>query len=133
LRVRGIVLLVVVASAAVYRVPERVAGLIDVERSVLARQPGTLSRVSEPRAGEEVLPTDVRGMLAMLRAAHAESFRYSKLIAGAEALRQRLIEGAYPIRARDDAAYYLSRAPEPLPAGCRVVARKAEFVLAACR
>lgn len=132
-RARAAVALAVVASLALHDVPVRVAEFVAFERNVLRWRAAALPVLSEPGAGADVLPIVVLHMIRLLRDARADSFRYSPAIAESEGVRQRLIEGAYPIRARAAAPHYLSIAQEPLPAGCESVARDGDLVLAACR
>jgi hypothetical protein len=94
---------------------------------------GALGRnLATPGAGEQVLPASVRTMILLLRAHGAERYRCSRAIERDELIRQRLLEGALPIRYHPDAPYLVSTSAEPLPAACTPVASREGVILARC-
>lgn len=94
----------------------------------------TLKEWSLPRSGEAGLPPNVRTMIALLRENRVSEFRYSEGVAHGpdEAVRQRLAEGAYPIRLAPGSRHLVLVLPEALPAHCRAVATRQEVILADC-
>jgi len=73
-------------------------------------------------------------MLGLLRDNHISEFRVGEAIAqkADESIRQRLAEGAYPIRLNLQAPHVLLIPPDVVPAGCRAVDARQEVVLADC-
>jgi hypothetical protein len=90
------------------------------------------SQFSTPSAGEHVLPPPVQAGIMLLRSNHVSSFRYSPAIGKDEEIRQRLIEGAYPLRNDDQARFCLSYESEPVAPTCVILARTGGMVLADC-
>ena len=89
--------------------------------------------VVRPHAGEQVLPREVTAMLSLLRKYHVESYRISPAIHEIDLFRQRLIEGAYPVRKSDGAPYLLAVRGEVLPMGFTVLDEQAGVILATAR
>ena len=90
------------------------------------------SRVAH--GGEAVLPQRVRAMIALLRDNQVTAFRYSDAIAppSDDTTKQRLAEGAYPIRINVEANYLLLSASEVVAHSCAVVASREGIVLVRC-
>src|SRR6266568_4667976 len=70
-------------------------------------------------SGEEVLPSLVRDMLALLRRHDVQEYAISPEISANLVLHQRVIESAFPKRMVPTAHYLLALAEEHLPLGCR--------------
>jgi hypothetical protein len=89
---------------------------------------------STPLAGENVLPPKARTMIELLRAHRVSEFRYSAGIDHGpdQRIPQRLSEGAYPILLAKNARFVVQFEGEPISAGCRIVGRREEVVLADC-
>lgn len=92
----------------------------------------TIQELSQARSGEYVLPVEVQTMIELLRANKVDSFRFSRGIATNDENKQRLVEGAYPIKVSPLAHYILLLDQEPLPAGCHSIMSKGGFTLAYC-
>jgi hypothetical protein len=72
-------------------------------------------------------------MIALLRENRVTEFRYSETIArDSDEVRQRLAEGAYPIRISARARHVLMARTEAMPAQCRLLASGLEVVLVDC-
>lgn len=91
-----------------------------------------LSDLQQPRGGEYVLPPRVQVMVYFLRSVNAATFRFSPGIGADGPTMQRLVEGAYPIRAVEVSPFYLYLEQEPLPAGCRTIMAEGGVALAHC-
>ena len=94
------------------------------------------SNLKTPRAGEHVLPSAVREMLAYLRAHQPDSYMLSEqIMAGKNILiRQRIIEAAWPVRVTQKSNYKLILIDElDKNSGCRVIERGREAALVFCR
>ena len=88
----------------------------------------------EPRAGEDVLPHEVRAMVALLRDRGVVRFRESEGFRRSdESIRQRLAEAAYPIVLEAHADTVLLLPGEAPPPRCRLVEARPEAALADCR
>ena len=77
-------------------------------------------RLATPRSGEQVLPPPVRAAVGLLREHGATGYFASPGLRANAGWHQRLTEGAWPIRPRDDAFYEVSLADEPT--SCRALA-----------
>ncbi len=91
-----------------------------------------LAELQQPRGGEFILPRRVQVMVYFLRAVNAATFRFSPGIGADGPTMQRLVEGAYPIRAVEASPLYLYLEHEPLPAGCGVIMAEEGVALAHC-
>ena len=77
-----------------------------------------LAQAGAPGAGEHVLPPPAKAGIALLRSFRVAAFRISPALGQDVEVRQRLVEGAYPVRCSDSAPYLLQLASEPLAAQC---------------
>lgn len=87
----------------------------------------------QPRGGEYVLPPRVQVMIHFLRSVNAATFSFSSAIAADGPTMQRIVEGAYPIRAVEGSPFYLYLEHEQLPGGCTAVMAEGGVALAHCR
>jgi hypothetical protein len=69
--------------------------------------------LAAPRAGEQALTEPILLMVGMLRANGIESFRMSPMVYREPFVRQRLVEGAWPIRYDDSAEVEVAFLVEP--------------------
>jgi hypothetical protein len=93
------------------------------------------SNLKTPRAGEYVLPSAVREMLAFLRDRQPDSYMLSEqIMAGKNILiRQRIVESAWPIRVAKKSNYKLILINElDKTSGCRVMESGREAALVFC-
>src|SRR5215472_8426117 len=102
----------------------------DVVRS--SHRYAIIKQVAAPRAGESVLPAAAQDGLALLRAHHVLAFNISQVAFEDVLLRQRLIEGAYPIRYAPEAPHILQLASESLVSGCSLIATQGGMALVRC-
>jgi len=94
---------------------------------------GDLARqITTPNSGLQVLPPKAQAGIRLLQEQRLDSFRLSPAIDQDVEIKQRLIEGAYPIRVLDKSAYCLLFSNEQVPSGCVVVSRTEEVILASC-
>ncbi len=77
-----------------------------------------LAQVGTPGAGEHVLPPAAKAGIMLLRSSRAGAFRISPGLGQDVEVRQRLVEGSYPIRCSDSAPYLLQLSGEPLAPQC---------------
>lgn len=91
-----------------------------------------VEEIATPGAGEHVLPPRAREGLALLRSNGTSRFSISPPAFQDIELRQRLIEGAYPIRYAENAEFILQLAGEPLATGCSRVAAQGGMALVHC-
>ena len=77
-----------------------------------------LAQAGTPGAGEQVLPPPAKAGIALLRSFRVAAFRISPALGQDVEVRQRLVEGAYPVRCSDSAPYLLQLAGEPLAPQC---------------
>lgn len=140
-RVRKIVIMaeliaILVATLFMFpRVTETVATLHAVDWQMLTHctEVSAFRESGLPRSGEFVLPKEVQVMVGMLRAVQVNSFRFSTEIANRGPTMQRLVEGAYPIRASGTAPYLVLLEGEQLPVGCSQLVVQEGVGLAYCR
>jgi hypothetical protein len=90
------------------------------------------SDLRQPRGGEYILPPKVQILIHFLRSVSAATYRFSPGIAADGPTMQRLVEGAWPVKATDRSPFYLYLQHEPLPAGCRPVMNEGGVALAHC-
>jgi hypothetical protein len=81
------------------------------------------------RAGEQILPPFVQSGISLLRANRVTAYRFSPAF---EQKRQRLLEGAYPIRYEEHAHYLLLLDQEAPDRNCSQVSREEGVVLVYC-
>ncbi len=94
---------------------------------------GDLARqITTPNSGLHILPPKAQAGIRLLQERRLDSFRLSPAIARDEEIKQRLTEGAYPIRVLDKSAHCLLFSNEQVPSGCVVVSRTQEVILASC-
>jgi hypothetical protein len=114
--------------------PEVGKTLDDVRRSLgralWGEDRGRWAELGVPRAGEERIPEDARGMIHLLRASECTEYSLSDGWKRRYAY-QRIVEGAWPIRHRSEAPCR-GVLPEESQ-GCRVRERGAHGVVADCR
>jgi hypothetical protein len=94
------------------------------------------SNLKTPRAGEHVLPSAVREMLAYLRVRQPDSYMLSEQIMTGKnmLIRQRIVESAWPVRVTKKSNYKLILINElDDNSGCRVMERGREAALVFCR
>ena len=89
-------------------------------------------RARTPRAGEQVLPPVVRAGISLLRAHRVTMYRFSPAFEKDEEVRQRLVEGAFPIRSEKHARYLLLLEQESPDRSCSPVSRGGGVVLVHC-
>lgn len=82
------------------------------------------------RAGEQALTETAMEIVHLLRTAEARSYRYSDGVAADELVRQRVLEGAWPIRFDEQADVIVGLRAEPLP--CPTVYTTEAAQLARC-
>jgi len=128
-------LAVLISSVLLFPNPFRtIASLGNAGETILS--PGIvrslLQQTGTPGTGEQVLPPPVRSMLALLRSNRVPSFRYSAAIAANEEIRQRLLEGALPLRYVPTASYLLLVGGEQVPPACPIVASREGVFLVHC-
>jgi hypothetical protein len=85
-----------------------------------------------PFAGEYVLPSEVQVMIALLRAFRVETFKYSAAIQDNLLFRQRLTEGAYPLRVSETSHILVYFQGEPIPGTCKTLAVREGVAIAYC-
>jgi hypothetical protein len=85
-----------------------------------------------PLAGEYVLPPEVQVMIALLRTSRVETFRYSAAIQANLLFRQRLVEGAYPLRVTETSHFLVYFLDEPMPGVCKTLAVREGVAIAHC-
>lgn len=83
-----------------------------------------------PRSGESALPHIALEIVHLLRRAGATTFQYSPGVAADELIRQRVIEGAWPIRF--DARSQIMVALKDEDVGCPVIYTTKEAILVRC-
>jgi len=83
-------------------------------------------------SGEGILPEPARIMIRLLRSSNAEFYRYSKAIGRNDLIKQRLVEGAYPLRFSETAHHLLYFNWESLPEGCFSLTNEKGINLAYC-
>ena len=90
----------IVAWVAVFAAPAGRTGelLATNAWAVLADLDGYRAVWRTPQAGEWALTQTAMEIVHLLRTAEARSYRYSDGVAGDELVRQRVLEGAWPIR-----------------------------------
>lgn len=86
--------------------------------------------IRNPRSGESVLPVPVRDMIALIREHHLPNYRFSPNIGNDALLRQRLVEGAWPVRFAPDSPHLLLLASERT--ACALREARNEVLLADC-
>lgn len=91
--------------------------------------PGPWRDVGRPGAGQQVLPPAARAGILLLRTHGVNAFRLSQGILSNIETRQRLVEGAYPIRCSNSAPFGLILDSEPVPAGGRTLDSQGGMVL----
>jgi hypothetical protein len=91
-----------------------------------------VKQIQTPLTGEQALPPPVQSMIALLRSNQIEFFRYSETIEKNEEFRQRVIEGALPIRYAPNAHHLILFTGEPLPQNCWPIAGQEGVTLAYC-
>jgi hypothetical protein len=89
-------------------------------------------QVRTPRAGEHVLPPAVQAGISLLRANQVTAYRFSMAFEQNEEIRQRLLEGAYPLRYEKDAHYLLLLEQETPDRNCSQISRGGGVVLVHC-
>lgn len=90
------------------------------------------SRLNQPRTGEDVLPTSVREMLAMLRSHSLERYRISDAIAADSWVFQQIVASAWPRKLEPDSSARFILNTERLASGCSLVDRQTEVSLVYC-
>ncbi|HEY2028427.1 MAG TPA: hypothetical protein VGH20_04370 [Myxococcales bacterium] len=85
-----------------------------------------------PGAGVEVLPTFIREAAALVREANVDHYRLSPRAAESDWFVQQVQVLAWPHTQSEDPASPVILLREPVPAGCAVVARTEDVVLARC-
>lgn len=83
-----------------------------------------------PRSGESALPQTALEIVHLLRTAGATTFQYSPGVAADELIRQRVVEGAWPIRF--DARSRIMVALKDEDVGCPVIYTSKEAILVRC-
>jgi hypothetical protein len=91
-----------------------------------------LAQAGAPGSGASVLPVRVQAMIALLKEQHAVEYRYSPGIEGDIELKQRLVEGSYPLRYRRDARLLVLLEQETAPGNCHVVSQAQGVAVARC-
>jgi hypothetical protein len=125
-------LLAVVAAGALHVYLRRYTGPLAIQRYFTQSLPRELAEFWRPGAGEWVLAKPVQQALLMLRSHEAKSFRMSPEFKADPEYPQRLMEGGWPIRLEAGAAWYVAFAGEQLPAGCSLVEKQEDALLARC-
>jgi hypothetical protein len=115
-------------------VPETARELYAIARLRLGHLAEFRALVETPGSGQEVLPWQVREMLAMLDGAGRGVRKYdiSDGIASSEWTRQQLVASTWPRRMERGAKVRFQLTTEPLPDGCHVIAGRKETLLAYC-
>lgn len=86
-----------------------------------------------PHAGEQVLPSAVQEMLALLRAHQLNSYRLSEKITKDPLINQRIVESAWPRRMSAESKFkfvFLTELDHSSP--CREIDRRKEIALVFC-
>jgi hypothetical protein len=94
------------------------------------------SNLKTPHAGEYVLPSAVKEMLAFLRAHQLDSYQLSEQIVASkkQLILQRIVESAWPIRVNQKSNYKLILINElDDNSNCQVIERGKEAALVFCR
>lgn len=91
-----------------------------------------LRQADMPGAGEHVLPAPAKYAISQLRSFRVDVFRISPALGKDEEIRQRLVEGSYPIRCSDNAPYVLQLSSEPLRPQCSRMSSTGGIDLAHC-
>jgi hypothetical protein len=107
-RLAAVVAIVVVSLLADGEVRNGATRLVTASLTRLTSESPGGERITAARAGEGSLPHPVRAAVEMLRRHRVETYRLSAGWAEHEFVRQRMIEGAWPIRFYDDAKFELA-------------------------
>lgn len=89
-------------------------------------------QATTPRAGEFVLPPVVQSGISLLRANRAQEYCFSPAFGINTEIRDRFVEGAYPLSYKKNAPYQLFLARESPDPKCTHVSREGGVVLAYC-
>jgi hypothetical protein len=135
-RIVAIMLLVVTVFASL-RVDKDTDAYHEWQRSLIALLDGqqlrsALRNLVTQNSGEEVLPSLVRDMLALLRRHAIQEYAISPEISVNMVLHGRIIESAFPKRMVPTAHYLLALAEERLPPGCQRLQTEGGVQVAAC-
>jgi hypothetical protein len=135
-RSAAIMLLVVTVFASLH-VGKDTDAYDESRRSLIALLKGqqlrsALRNLVTQNSGEEVLPSLVRDMLALLRRHAIQEYAISPEISANMVLHQRVIESAFPKRMVPTAHYLLALAEERLPRGWRRLQTEGGVQVAAC-
>ena len=122
----------VLGAFALHLYPRQAVAPAAIRDYLTQSLPRQLSEFWRPGAGEWVLAKPVQQALNLLRGHGAKSFRISPGFAADLAYPQRLMEGGWPIRLEDAAPWYVALAGEDVPAGCSLVDRGEDALLARC-
>lgn len=123
-RLRSLVALAILV-VAVHQSPLIAVAFRDLHRSfgeVWGDTDSWRRHLRTPAAGEQLLPELILVAMDLLRANEIDAYRYSAAIGADQAVRQRLIEGVWPIRYRPDASVVVSYLAEPNK--CRVISER---------
>jgi hypothetical protein len=101
-----------------------------IARAAVAGQPNR----SAATAGEEqIFPAKTNAALSLLRAHKTTEFQLSPALDADFIVRQRLAEGAYPIKMVKSARHWIGLTTEPVPPRCSIVETNKEIALALCQ
>ena len=126
---------VLVISAFLYPQTVQTLNILGRAGELLLSPKSLISRslqMQTPQAGEQVLPPAVQSMLALLRTNGISTYRYSETIAANEEIRQRLIEGAFPVRYDAASFSHLRINGEEATPGCKPLASREGVALVHC-
>lgn len=128
------VMLLVLFLALFREAPRTVADLTVAWVRVLASGDlvPLLGQVRTPGAGEHVLPLAAKYGISQLRSYGVQAFRISPALGKDEEIRQRLVEGSYPLRCSERAPYLLQLSSEPLPPRCSLLSSMGGIDLVHC-
>jgi len=137
IQTKNIIAILLIAVLSIFLFPQTVRTVMYLNMTwwTEIQKNGLVSLSSEfvtARSGEYVLPPPVQAILAMLRAQNVNTYRYSQRIRQDEEIRQRLIEGAYPILFSENAPFLVHFADEPIAKTCQPVTSMRGAALAYC-
>lgn len=87
----------------------------------MSNRESVVGNLGRPLAGMSVLPFPVMGIIELFKEYHVTSFRYSSGIGRINMIRQRLVEGSYPVRVSSTAHYLVYIEGEPVAPGGKVI------------
>jgi len=103
-----VVAIVVVAFAMNHGLRDGAVRLREAATAQLLSEATHRINLTSPRSGEIALTEPVLHTIELLRANRIESFRLSPAMSGEEFVRQRLIEGAWPIRFEESSSFLIA-------------------------